>query len=113
VTESFGCQWGKCSFCVHRAIQGASGRFEHLVKSYSTLIEAGLRAVFMGGETGNDIINDKVMNKGIGFDDIVSTVRALREAEARAGHKVYLSLALIYPTPLFGKVDLEEVTRDN
>jgi radical SAM superfamily enzyme YgiQ (UPF0313 family) len=175
VTESFGCDWGKCHFCVHRqfsssfsirapedvvaeikdmlrigvgvfrfagsdtppafgariarklienridvvfamgsrAIKGAEAKFESLVESYTTLIQGGLRAVFMGGETGNDLINEEAMNKGVGYADIVATIRALREAEKRAGHRVYLSLAFIYPTPTMGKVDLEEVKQDN
>ena len=175
VTESFGCDWGRCHFCVHRqfsscfsvrdpdevveeikamlrigvgvfrfagsdtppalgariarklissgievafamgsrGIRGAMAQFERLAGSYTSLIEGGLRALFMGGETGNDFINAEVMNKGIGYEDIAATVRALREAERRAGHKVYLSLAFIYPTPTLGKVSLEEVKRDN
>ncbi|MDD5729690.1 MAG: cobalamin-dependent protein [Candidatus Omnitrophica bacterium] len=96
-----------------RAIRGAKNNFEGLVKSYSTLIEAGLRAVFMGGETGNDFINQEVMNKGVFFVDIVETIKALREAERRVGEKVYLSLAFIYPAPLLGKVDLARVKADN
>ena len=96
-----------------RAIKGAQKQYEHLVTSYTTLIENGLRAVFMGGETGNDIINEEVMNKGVFFDDIVTTIKALREAEKRAGAKVFLSLAFIYPAPLLGKVTLAQVKEDN
>lgn len=175
VTESYGCVWGKCHFCVHRqfssrfsardpgevvseieamlrigvgvfrfagsdtppaygariarkliegglevvfamgsrAISGAAGKFEELAESYGTLIEGGLRAVFMGGETGNDFVNAEVMNKGVSYSDIVATIRALREAERRIGRKVYLSLALIFPTPTMGRVGLEEVASDN
>ena len=96
-----------------RAIKGAGKQYDKLVGSYTTLIENGLRAVFMGGETGNDIINEEVMNKGICFEDIVATIKALREAEKKAGAKVFLSLAFIYPAPLLGKVTLAQVKEDN
>jgi hypothetical protein len=96
-----------------RAIMGAKNRYDSLLSSYSNLIESGLRAVFMGGETGNDLINQEVMNKGVFFEDIVYTIKVLREAEKKAGHKVFLSLALIYPVPLLGKVTLEQVKEDN
>lgn len=96
-----------------RAIHQARKHYESLVASYTSLIENGLRAVFMGGETGNDIINQEVMNKGVFFDDIVTTVKALREAEKKAGAKVFLSLAFIYPAPLLGKVTLKRVKEDN
>ncbi|HUI70530.1 MAG TPA: cobalamin-dependent protein [Spirochaetia bacterium] len=175
VTDSLGCGWGRCNFCVHRqfssrfamrsvdgivaeiealleagvgvfrfagsdtppafgariarrllekdihitfamgsrAIKNAGAHHEELVRTYEDLIKAGLCALFMGGETGNDFVNQVVMNKGLGRDDIVSTVKALREAERNTGGKVFLSLALIYPTPLLGQVSLEEVREDN
>lgn len=96
-----------------RAIKGARQQMNSLVNAYTMLIESGLRAVFMGGETGNDIINQEVMNKGVFFEDIVATIQALREAEQKAGAKVFLSLAFIYPTPLLGKVTLAQVKEDN
>ena len=96
-----------------RALRGAKNNFEGLVEAYSALIESGLRAVFMGGETGNDLINQKVMNKGVCFEDIVHTIKALREAEKRVGEKVFLSLAFIYPTPLLGLASLAQVKADN
>jgi len=96
-----------------RAIRNAQSQFDALVASYSTLIRGGMRAVFMGGETGNDVINDCVMNKGIGFDDLVWSIKALREAQKQAGEKVFLSLAFIYPAPLMGKVTLRQVEEDN
>ena len=175
VTDSVGCAWGKCHFCVHRqfssgfamrdvdrigdeiqamhnqgvrvfrfagsdtppafgariarrlserrvsvvfgmgsrAVKGGSTRHEELVGLYADLIRGGLRALFMGGETGNDLVNQDVMNKGLGFQDIVGSVRALRDAERATGAKVFLSLALIYPTPLMGKVSLDDVRNDN
>jgi predicted ThiF/HesA family dinucleotide-utilizing enzyme len=96
-----------------RPIRNAANQFDNLVTSYTTLIQSGLRAMFMGGETGNDVINQEVMNKGVISEDIVHTIRALREAEKRAGEKVYLSLAFIYPAPLMAKATLEQVKEDN
>lgn len=96
-----------------RPIRGAKDLFTQLVNSYAILIESGLRAVFMGGETGNDIINQEVMNKGVVFEDIKYTIHALREAEKKVKEKVYLSLALIYPPPLLEKVRLNHVWADN
>lgn len=96
-----------------RPIKGAKNQFDNLVGSYTALIESGLRAVFMGGESGNNFINREVMNKGVEFEDIVYTIKALREAQKKTGEQAYLSLALIYPMPLLGKVTLSEVKEDN
>lgn len=96
-----------------RPIRGSKGQFDSLVTAYTALIEAGLRAVFMGGESGNDFINQEVMNKGVVCEDIVHTIKALREAEKNTCEKVYLSLALIYPAPLLGKLTLGQVKEDN
>ena len=94
-------------------IAKAKNIFSSLVTSYQTLIEGGLKAIFMGGESGNDFINQEVMNKGVVFEDIVYTIKALRKAEKKTNNKVYLSLALIYPPPLMGKVGLDKVKEDN
>lgn len=96
-----------------RPIRHAQEKFASLVDSYKALISAGLTAVFMGGETGNAFINQEAMNKGVCPEDIIFTIKALREAETAVDRKVYLSLALIYPVPLLGKVTLEEVESDN
>jgi hypothetical protein len=79
------------------------------VEAYEVLIRSGLRAVFMGGETGDAWVNEAVMNKGLSPDEIVGTVRALREAEGKTGVHVDVGLALIYPTPTLGKAKHEEV----
>ncbi len=96
-----------------RALRNARNSHDSLVTSYRELIRAGLRALFMGGECGNDFINEHAMNKGINFDDLCATIEALRQAEKEEGQKVFLSLALIYPTPLLGKLTLEQVKEDN
>ncbi|MBA4387038.1 MAG: hypothetical protein C0404_03595 [Verrucomicrobia bacterium] len=98
-----------------RAVKGAGTpeMFRRIVESYVLLARSGLKAVFIGGETGNDVINDKVMNKGICRDDLVWTIKAIREAEARTGVHVNVSLAMIYPTPLVDGITNEDVRRDN
>jgi hypothetical protein len=86
---------------------------ESIAKSFVTQIRAGLRAVFIGGESGNDTVNDAVMNKGITRMDIIHTIKGIREGERRAGRKISVSLALIYPVPLTADVRQEDVFRDN
>ncbi len=87
--------------------------FEQTVSHYEQMIRSGMLSVFMGGETGNDWINEHVMNKGITSEDIRWTIRAMRKAEQQAGRKLYISLAFIYPTPTLGQVTLEQVFEDN
>lgn len=87
--------------------------FERTAAHYETMIRSGLRAVFMGGETGHDRINAEVMNKGVTRADLVATARAVRQAQGRAGHEIDLILALIYPVPLVEGVTQEEVFRAN
>ncbi|MCQ9207689.1 MAG: radical SAM protein, partial [Omnitrophica bacterium] len=88
-------------------------KYNVVVKDYETMLRAGLRAIFMGGETGNDTINDRIMNKGVNKDDIIKTAKAFREAQKGTGIQAYLSLALIYPAPLVGGISLEDVFRDD
>jgi hypothetical protein len=94
-----------------RALKGIERPEVHrsAVEAYEVLIRSGLRAVFMGGETGDAWVNDAVMNKGLVPDEIAGTIRALREAEGRTGVHVDVGLALIYPTPTLGKVTHEAV----
>jgi hypothetical protein len=87
--------------------------FERTVGQYEAMLRSGLRAVFIGGETGHDRINREVMNKGVTRADLVATARAVREAEERAGQKLDLILALIYPVPLVEGVTQEEVFAAN
>jgi radical SAM superfamily enzyme YgiQ (UPF0313 family) len=83
--------------------------YSQAVEAYEVLIRAGMRAVFMGGETGHAWVNDTVMNKGLHPDEVAATAAALREAQVNTGQHVDLSLALIYPTPTMGKVSHEDV----
>jgi radical SAM superfamily enzyme YgiQ (UPF0313 family) len=98
-----------------RAIKNSADSkiFDTLVECYKVMILSGLRGVFIGGETGNNVINDTIMNKGITSDDIIYTIRAIREAEKITGEKVTISLALIYPTPVIGNITLDDVKKDN
>jgi hypothetical protein len=63
----------------------------------------------MGGETGHAEINEQVMNKGLHPDEIVQTIRALREGAARTGTEVKIGLAFIFPTPVTDGVTLDDV----
>lgn len=98
-----------------RAIKNAAEAeiFQRLTSQYKLMIRSGMLSVFMGGETGNDWINEQVMNKGITAADIRWTIRAMREAEKQTGKKIYISLAFIYPTPTLGHLTLEKVFQDN
>jgi hypothetical protein len=82
-------------------------------EAYCLLIQSGLRAVFMGGETGHDLINDKVMNKGIRKKEIVDTIHCIKLAATAVGKSCRIGLSLIYPTPLIDGVILQDVYEEN
>jgi len=99
-----------------RAVSGiakSEESYRSIVRYYETMLKSGLVAIFMGGETGNDVINDKVMNKGVRRDDIVATIKAFKEARKNTGVRAYASLALIYPTPLVDGISMEQVYEDD
>lgn len=77
------------------------------------MIRSGLRAVFIGGETGHDRINQFVMNKGAGKKEIEETIKAIRLAASEVGISCRVGLAMIYPTPLITGVELPEVFQAN
>ncbi|HEY3425342.1 MAG TPA: cobalamin-dependent protein, partial [Negativicutes bacterium] len=81
--------------------------------AYRLMIESGLRAVFMGGETAHDLINDKVMNKGVKRKDILETIQCIKLAAANVGVPCQVGLALIYPCPVLPKVNLETIFEEN
>jgi radical SAM superfamily enzyme YgiQ (UPF0313 family) len=83
------------------------------VDNFKIMLKAGLRAIFFGGESGNDVINDVVMNKGVNRKEITKTIEAFKQAQKETGIKAYSSLALIYPTPLVEGITLEKVFKDN
>lgn len=98
-----------------RAVRNSkdSGKYLEIVDCFVIMLRAGLRCVFIGGETGNDCINDVVMNKGLNSEDLIYTIKAIRQAEQKTGIRITISLALIYPTPLVGSITNEEVFDDN
>ena len=97
----------------HRASNGARERFDALVGQYRIMIRSGLRAVFIGAETGNDWVNEHVMNKGVRREDLVWTMRALRRARDEEGLPCDIVLSMIHPVPTLGRVPLDEVVGDN
>ncbi|BBB90090.1 MAG TPA: cobalamin-dependent protein [Methylomusa anaerophila] len=82
-------------------------------QAYCQMIRAGLRAVFMGGETGHDAVNAAIMNKGVTRQDIIDTIHCLKLAAAEAGAPCRIGLALIYPCPVPPGVSLESVFEAN
>jgi radical SAM superfamily enzyme YgiQ (UPF0313 family) len=94
-----------------RGVRGilAERKYRETVADFELMFRAGLRSVFMGGESGHAGINDKVMNKGLHPDEIVATIAAVREAARRTGRPVDVGLAVIHPSPLLPGVTQEEV----
>ncbi|WP_425058775.1 hypothetical protein SCACP_34310 [Sporomusa carbonis] len=84
-----------------------------ILEAYQLMIRAGLRAVFMGGETGHDGVNQIIMNKGVVKKDIVNTIATIRLASDAAGLPCRVGLSLIYPCPLPPGVELAEVFQAN
>jgi len=84
-----------------------------VMEAYRIMIRAGLRAVFMGGETGHDGVNREIMNKGVERRDIIETIATIRLAADAAAAPCRVGLSLIYPCPLPAGVTLEEVYQAN
>ncbi|MBN2289130.1 MAG: B12-binding domain-containing radical SAM protein [Candidatus Glassbacteria bacterium] len=87
--------------------------YEKLVGSYRQLLRSGFRSVFLGAESGNDTVNELVMNKGVMLKDIVATVKAMREASAIEGLPLDIGISLIYPAPTMGKISLGQLKAEN
>ncbi|HWR43422.1 B12-binding domain-containing radical SAM protein [Sporomusa sp.] len=81
--------------------------------AYRLMLNSGLKAVFMGGETGHDAINAKVMNKGVSQQEIVETIECIRLAAAETGKTCRVGLAMIYPCPVLDGITLSEVFQEN
>ncbi|MCE5269748.1 cobalamin-dependent protein [bacterium] len=84
-----------------------------VVEAYRVLTRAGLRAVFLGAESGSDKANAAVMNKGARREDLIATVSAMREAARAEGVHLDIGLSLIYPAPTRGKFSLQELAADD
>lgn len=98
-----------------RAVKNCSDPaiYSDTVDAFKYMLLSGLRGIFMGGETGNNLVNQQVMNKGVKAKDIIYTVKAMREAESLTNIKCTVSLAMIFPTPLIEGIKLETVESDN
>ncbi|MFZ5643097.1 MAG: B12-binding domain-containing radical SAM protein [Bacillota bacterium] len=84
-------------------------RFE----TYCLMIKSGLRAVFIGGETGHDLINNKIMNKGVCREDIIDTIISIKKAAKITGKSCRIGLSLIYPCPVTDNVSMQDVYEEN
>lgn len=82
-------------------------------ETYCCMIRAGLRAVFIGGETGHDYINDKIMNKGVTKKNLIDTINCIKLAADEVGKNCKVGLSLIYPCPVVDGVTLEDVFQEN
>jgi radical SAM superfamily enzyme YgiQ (UPF0313 family) len=93
---------------------GKSGEaYESIVKDFELMLRAGLMAIFMGGECANDEINKKVMNKEANREDILNTIKALRQAKKNTGKSAYVILAFIYPAPTIEGVTLKDIFEED
>ncbi|MEL7632891.1 B12-binding domain-containing radical SAM protein [Sporomusa sphaeroides] len=86
---------------------------EYVYESYRLMIRSGLRAVFLGGETGHDEINDKIMNKGVTRKNIIDTIHCIKLAASAENMSCQIVLSMIYPCPVVPGVTLEEVFEQN
>lgn len=80
---------------------------------FCLMIKSGLRAVFMGGETGHDLINEKIMNKGTCKREIIDTINCIKMAADKVGESCRVGLSLIYPCPVVEDVTLQAVYEEN
>lgn len=98
-----------------RSESGASDqeKYNWIVETYRLLIRSGLRAVFIGGESSDDRILRSVINKGLTVDDIIATIKAMREASLLEGLPLDIGLSFIHPVPTMGIITLEELKEKN
>lgn len=81
--------------------------------SFRLMIRSGLRAVFMGGETGHDLINKSIMNKGVTRREIAETIQSIKLAAADTGIPCRVGLSMIYPCPVLPGITLDDVFQAN
>jgi radical SAM superfamily enzyme YgiQ (UPF0313 family) len=81
--------------------------------AYYLMIKSGLRAVFMGGETGHDEINEKIMNKGVSRKEIIDTIQCIKLAAKKANLPCRVGLAMIYPCPMLPDIRLSDIYAAN
>ena len=85
--------------CFQRPNTTVQNNFTTIINDYRLCIKSGLRAIFMGVETAHNDSNEKIFNKGTRDEDIVSTVKAIREAAQQEGKPCLIGLAFIFPVP--------------
>lgn len=85
-----------------RAENNADRRYDDLKEKYRTMIQAGLRAVFLGVECADQQVLDVVMGKGNTVSDMYHTVKALDEAAKMEGQPIDIGVSFIYPVPTKG-----------
>ena len=79
-----------------------------IVESYRLLIRTGLRAVFIGAESANDKILRSVMGKGLCKQDIIATIKAMKQAAEEEGFPLDVGLSLIYPAPTLNEISFDQ-----
>jgi GNAT superfamily N-acetyltransferase len=84
-----------------------------IYEAYKKMIKSGLRAVFMGGETGHDRVNNEIMNKGVEKKNIIDTIAAIRLAADAVNLPCRIGLSLIYPCPVPAGITLDDVFQAN
>jgi len=94
-------------------VKGAKNMYTTLVGYFTTLINAGLKAITIAADSANDEINSAVMNKEVTNEDIAYTAIALHEAQNLTKGKVFITLTLIFPPPLFQKTTLHDLKQQN
>jgi ubiquinone/menaquinone biosynthesis C-methylase UbiE/radical SAM superfamily enzyme YgiQ (UPF0313 family) len=98
-----------------RAENNAEARYGKLIERYEAMIEAGLKAIFLGVEAANQEVLDHAMEKGNAVDDMFYTVLALKESAKKMSRHVDVGLSFIYPAPLLpdSTVTQEVLLEDN
>lgn len=79
---------------------------------FCLMIRSGLRAVYIGAESGHDVILKEVMNKGLMRQDIIETVKCIKQAAIDVGLPCQIALSFIYPCPVVEGVTLADVLRE-
>lgn len=93
----------------HRATKNAHRQFDKLVEEYRKLIRAGLKAVFMGLETGDDRTNQEVLGKNLSSDDVIWTIRAIQKARDEEHRTCDVALSMMHPVPSLPGITWDEL----
>ncbi len=97
-----------------RPEKGAKDKSDSLIPHYETIINSGLKAVFMGVESANNTILNQTMNKGLTIYDVYHTVKAIKAASNNTGKHIDVGLSFIYPCPTSSTdITMDQVLKDN